>query len=59
LIAKEVVASQEGLSFMELVLYKCEMLSVSKEKVCGFIREFENGCSGYYFGPKRVIIREG
>ena len=44
---------------MELVLCKCEMLSLSKEKVCGFIREFENGCSGYYLGPKRVIKTEG
>jgi len=40
LIAKEVLASQEGLCFMEIVLYKCEMLSLSKEKVCGFIREY-------------------
>jgi hypothetical protein len=35
------------------------MLSLSKEKECGFIREFENGFSGYYFGPKGVIITEG
>jgi hypothetical protein len=59
LIAVEVLASQEVLCFVEIVLYKCEVLSVSKEKECGFIREFDNGCSGYYFGPKRVIITEG
>jgi hypothetical protein len=58
LIAEEVLASQEVICFMELVLYKFEMLSLRKEKGCGFIREFDNGCSGYYFGPKRVIIAE-
>jgi len=37
---------------MEIVLYKCEMLSLSKEKECGFIREFENGFSGIVLDQK-------
>jgi hypothetical protein len=34
------------------------MLSFRKEKGGGFIREFANGCLGYYFALKRVILAE-
>jgi len=57
LIAEKVLASQEALCFVELVLYKRDMLSLRKEKECGFIKEFDIVCSGYYSGPKRVIIK--
>jgi len=58
LIAEKVLASQEAFCFMELVLYKCDMLSLRKQKECGFIKEFDTVCSGYYSGPKRVMIKE-